>query len=115
VNARKFFSELKRRKVYRVAAAYAVLAWLLIQIVTQTFPFLEIPTWTIRLIIVLLVLGFPLALVLSWLFDLTPEGIQRTDEADARPATASPRVDATPTRRTSPSRRKASPFSRSRT
>ena len=83
MNVRNFFSELKRRKVYRVAAAYAVLAWLLIQIVTQTFPFLEIPTWTIRLIIVLLVLGFPLALVLSWLFDLTPEGIQRTDDAEA--------------------------------
>ena len=77
-----FLRELKRRKVYRVAAAYAVLAWLLIQIVTQTFPFLEIPTWTIRLIIVLLVLGFPLAVVLSWLFDLTPEGIERTDDID---------------------------------
>jgi adenylate cyclase len=82
VNARKFFSELKRRKVYRVAAAYAVLGWLLIQVVTQTFPFLEIPTWTIRLVIVLVVLGFPLAVVLSWLFDLTPEGIQRTNEAE---------------------------------
>ena len=90
VNARKFLNELKRRKVYRLAAAYAVLAWLIIQVVTQTFPFLEIPNWTIRLVIVLLVLGFPLALVLSWLFDLTPEGIQRTDEPDPPPsATAS--------------------------
>jgi TolB-like protein/Flp pilus assembly protein TadD len=80
VNARKFFSELKRRKVYRVAAAYAVVAWLLIQVVTQTFPFLEIPNSAIRLVIVLVVLGFPLALVLSWLFDLTPRGFERTDD-----------------------------------
>ena len=102
MNTRKFFSELKRRKVYRVAAAYAVLAWLLIQIVTQTFPFLDIPTWTIRLIIVLLVLGFPLALVLSWLFDLTPEGIQRTDEADADRQAPLVAIAKTPTRTASP-------------
>ncbi len=88
MNARKFFSELKRRKVYRVAAAYAVIAWLLIQIVTQTFPFLEIPTWTIRLVIVLLVIGFPLALVLSWLFDVTPQGIERTNEVGSKPQPA---------------------------
>ena len=56
---RNFFSELKRRKVYRVAVAYAVVAWLVIQIATQTFPFLEIPNWVVRLVIVLIVLGFP--------------------------------------------------------
>ena len=90
VNARKFFRELKRRKVYRVAAAYTVVAWLLIQVVTQTLPFLEVPAWAIRLVIVLLILGFPIALVLSWLFDLTPQGFERTDEVDeARSSAAS--------------------------
>jgi hypothetical protein len=82
VDAKKFFAELKRRKVYRVAVAYAVVSWLIIQIATQTFPFLEIPNWTVRLVIALLVLGFPVALLLAWAFELTPEGIKRTDEAD---------------------------------
>jgi TolB-like protein/Flp pilus assembly protein TadD len=88
MNARKFFSELKRRKVYRVAAAYAVLAWLLIQIATQVFPFFEIPTWAVRLVIVVLVLGFPVALFLSWAFDLTPGGIVRTDAIEPAKAPA---------------------------
>ena len=88
---KKFFLELKRRKVYRVAAAYAVLSWLLVQIVTQTFPFFEIPSWAVRLVILLLVLGFPVALVLSWAFDLTREGVVRTDEASpSRPEVTSP-------------------------
>jgi TolB-like protein/Flp pilus assembly protein TadD len=82
MNARRFFTELKRRKVYRVAAAYAVLAWLLIQIATQVFPFFEIPTWAVRMIIVALVLGFPVALLLSWAFDLTPGGIVRTEDLE---------------------------------
>jgi TolB-like protein/Tfp pilus assembly protein PilF len=86
MNAKRFFAELKRRKVYRVAVAYAVLAWLLIQIATQVFPFFEIPMWAVRLIIVALVLGFPVALFLSWAFDLTPGGIVRTD--DVEPAKA---------------------------
>ncbi len=59
VNPRKFFSELKRRNVYKVAIAYAVVAWLLMQIATQVFPFLEIPNWAIRLVIMLIVIGFP--------------------------------------------------------
>jgi len=82
MDARKFFTELKRRKVYRVAVGYAILAWLLIQIATQTFPFLEIPAWVVRFVIVGLVLGFPVALLLSWAFDLTPAGITRTEELD---------------------------------
>src|SRR3954462_8826863 len=82
MNASKFFTELKRRKVYRVAVAYAVLAWLLIQIATQVFPFLEIPTWVTRLVIVLLALGFPVALLLSWAFDLTSKGVVRQDDLD---------------------------------
>ena len=80
MHARRFFTELKRRKVYRVAVGYAVLAWLLIQIATQVLPFFEIPTWAVRLVIVAVVLGFPLALFLSWAFDLTPGGIVRTED-----------------------------------
>jgi TolB-like protein/Flp pilus assembly protein TadD len=82
VDTRRFFTELKRRKVYRVAVAYAVLAWLLIQIATQVFPFLDIPAWVIRLVIVLLALGFPVALLLSWAFDLTSKGVVRTDDVE---------------------------------
>jgi TolB-like protein len=80
LNPKNFFAELKRRKVYRVAAAYAVASWLLIQIATQTFPFFEIPSWTVRLVILLLCLGFPIAAILAWIFDITPQGIRRTDE-----------------------------------
>src|SRR3954447_21103722 len=93
MNAKKFFTELKRRKVYRVAVAYAVLAWLLIQIATQVFPFLDIPAWVIRLVIVLLALGFPVALLLSWAFDLTSKGVIRTDDVEetkALPPVAKP-------------------------
>src|SRR6476619_6621390 len=79
---KSFFAELKRRKVHRVAIAYAVGGWLLIQIATQVFPFFEIPNWAVRLVVIVLVLGFPIALILSWIFDLTPQGIRRTDEAD---------------------------------
>jgi hypothetical protein len=77
VNPQNFFSELKRRNVYKVAIAYAVIAWLLMQIATQVFPFLEIPNWAFRLVIMLLALGFPIALVLAWAFELTPEGLKR--------------------------------------
>lgn len=78
-----FFAELKRRKVYRVAIGYAVVGWLLIQIATQVFPFLDIPNWAIRMVIILLGLGFPIALVLAWAFDITPEGVKRTEDVDA--------------------------------
>jgi TolB-like protein/Flp pilus assembly protein TadD len=88
MNAKRFFAELKRRKVYRVAVAYAIVSWLLIQIATQVFPFLEIPAWIVRLVIVLLALGFPVALLLSWAFDLTSKGVIRTD--DIEPARAIP-------------------------
>src|SRR4029450_4312039 len=85
VNPQNFFSELKRRNVYKVAIAYAVIAWLLMQIATQVFPFLEIPNWAIRLVIMLLALWFPIAMVLAWAFELTPEGIKRTESADELP------------------------------
>jgi hypothetical protein len=82
VNSRNFFAELKRRNVYKVAIAYAVVGWLLMQIATQVFPFLEIPNWAIRLVIMLLALGFPIALILAWAYELTPEGIKRTDQIE---------------------------------
>src|SRR5213075_1682833 len=77
-----FFAELKRRNVYKVAVAYAIVGWLLVQIATQVFPFLEIPTWIVRLVIALVAIGFPIALVIAWAFELTPEGIKRTEDAD---------------------------------
>src|SRR6478672_7900422 len=75
-----FFAELKRRNVYKAAAAYAVVSWLIIQIATQVFPFFEIPNWAVRLVVVLLILGFPAALIFSWAFEITPEGIKRESE-----------------------------------
>src|SRR5881392_2563802 len=78
-----FFGELKRRNVYKVAVAYAVVGWLLIQVATQVFPFLDIPNWAIRFVIFVTALGFPVALIIAWAFELTPEGIKRTEAADA--------------------------------
>jgi len=83
MNPKVFFGELKRRNVYKVAVAYAVVGWLLIQVATQVFPFLEIPNWTIRLVILVTAFGFPIALIIAWAFELTPEGIKRTEDADA--------------------------------
>src|SRR6266567_5770302 len=83
-----FFSELKRRNVYKVAVAYAIVGWLLVQVATQVFPFLEIPNWVVRLVIVLVAIGFPIALTIAWAFEATPEGIKPTEVADAMPATA---------------------------
>src|SRR6185503_12725329 len=77
-----FFAELKRRNVYKVAVAYAVVGWLLVQIATQVFPFLEIPNWVVRLVIALVAIGFPIALVIAWAFEATPEGIKRTEDVD---------------------------------
>src|SRR5678810_743215 len=79
---RSFFAELKRRNVYKVAVAYAIVGWLIVQIATQVFPFLEIPSWVVRLIIALVAIGFPIALVIAWAFELTPEGIKRTEDAN---------------------------------
>jgi len=83
VNYHNFFTELKRRNVYKVAAAYAVVAWLLMQVASQIFPFFEIPNWVVRLVVLLLILGFPVVLIIAWAFEVTPEGIQRTEAADA--------------------------------
>jgi TolB-like protein/Tfp pilus assembly protein PilF len=82
VKAGNFFAELKRRNVYKVAVAYAVVAWLLIQIATQVFPFFEIPNWAVRLTVLAIVIGLPIALVIAWAFDLTPQGIKRTEDVE---------------------------------
>jgi serine/threonine-protein kinase len=83
MNPKGFFGELKRRNVYKVAVAYAIVGWLVIQVATQVFPFLEIPNWIVRLVIVLIAIGFPIALVIAWAFEMTPEGVKRTEAADA--------------------------------
>lgn len=74
------FAELKRRNVYKAAVAYAVVAWLIVQVATQVFPFFDVPNWAIRLVVILLVLGFPAAMSFSWAFEITPEGIKRESE-----------------------------------
>ncbi len=79
MNSRNFFGELKRRHVYRVAIAYGVVAWLLIQVATQVFPFFEIPNWVVRLVVLVMVLGFPIALIIAWAFEMTPQGIKRAE------------------------------------
>jgi TolB-like protein/Tfp pilus assembly protein PilF len=81
VDPKNFFSELQRRNVYKVAVAYAVVGWLLIQVATQVFPFFDIPSWAIRFVVLLIVIGFPIALVIAWAFELTPEGLKRTETA----------------------------------
>src|SRR5207244_10335352 len=78
-----FFAEVKRRNVYKVAVAYAIVGWLVVQIATQVFPFLEIPTWVVRLVIALVAIGFPIALVIAWAFELTPEGIKHTEDVQS--------------------------------
>ena len=83
MNLPNFFAELKRRNVYKVAIAYGVVAWLFVQVATQVFPFFEIPNWIVRLVVLLGVIGFPIALVIAWAFELTPEGLKRTEVADA--------------------------------
>jgi adenylate cyclase len=83
VNSRKFFAELKRRNVYKVAIAYGAVAWLLTEIATQVFPFFEIPNWVVRLVVLIVIAGFPIAVVIAWAFELTPEGLKRTEIADA--------------------------------
>ncbi len=82
VNPKNFFGELKRRNVYKVAVAYAIVAWLLIQVATQVFPFFDIPNWGVRLVVLIIVIGFPIALILAWAFELTPEGLKRTEVGD---------------------------------
>src|SRR5215468_632676 len=80
VNFGNFLAELKRRHVYRVAVAYAVVAWLLIQVATQVFPFFEIPNFVVRVVVAASVLGFPVALIIAWAFEMTPGGLKRAND-----------------------------------
>src|SRR5437762_12073268 len=77
-----FFAELKRRNVYKVAVAYVVAGWALSQGIAQVFPVFDIPNWAIRLIVLLIILGLPIAMVLAWMFEITPQGIKRTEDVD---------------------------------
>lgn len=83
-----FFEELKRRKVYRVAVAYVIAAGGIIQLASAVFPAWELPSWTLRLTVMLLLIGFPLALLLAWAFDVTPQGIQSTPSLNPGPELA---------------------------
>src|SRR5438067_11761919 len=82
-----FFSELKRRNVYKVAVAYIVAGWALSQGIAQVLPVFDVPNWAIRFIVLLIILGLPIALILAWMFEITPEGIKPTKMADAMPST----------------------------
>ncbi len=86
MNPKSFFGELKRRNVYKIAVAYAVVGWLVVQVATQVFPFFEIPNWGVRLVVLATIVGFPIALVIAWAFEATPEGIKRTEDVDLNAA-----------------------------
>src|SRR4030095_6203519 len=88
VNPKTFFSELKRRNVYKVAVAYLVGGWALAQGLAQVLPVFSVPNWVIQLLVLLIILGLPLALGLAWAFELTPEGIKRTEQVDDAAAAA---------------------------
>ena len=77
MNSRNFFAELKRRNVYKAAIAYAVVAWLLLQAASILFPTFEAPPWVMKVFVAVIVLGFPIALVFAWAFELTPEGTKQ--------------------------------------
>jgi hypothetical protein len=82
VNLTKFFAELKRRNVYKVAIAYAVTGWAIVAGASQIFPVFDIPNWAVRLVVLLIIVGFPFALIVAWAFEITPEGIKRTEIAE---------------------------------
>src|SRR5438093_8082437 len=86
MNPRNFCAELKRRNVYKVAVAYIVAGWALAQGIAQVFPVFDIPNWAVRLMVLTIVIGFPIALVIAWAFELTPEGLKRTDAAGGAPS-----------------------------
>src|SRR5437667_8968107 len=85
MNLVNFFTELKRRNVYKVAVAYAVVGWLVVQISSTVLPTFHAPEWVVQTLVVLVALGFPIALVIAWAFELTPEGLKRTEDVDITP------------------------------
>jgi TolB-like protein/cytochrome c-type biogenesis protein CcmH/NrfG len=91
VSEQNFFGELKRRNVYKVAVAYIVVGWALSQGIAQVFPVFDIPNWAIRSIVLLIIIGLPIALILAWMFELTPQGIKRTEDVDLAVAAQQPK------------------------
>ena len=81
-NSKSFFGELKRRNVYKVAVAYIVAGWALAQGLAQVLPVFNVPNWVVQLIVLLIILGLPVALALAWAFELTPQGLKRTEDVD---------------------------------
>src|SRR5256884_1493658 len=92
VNRKNIFTELKRRNVYRAAVAYGVVAWFLTQLTTQVFPFFEIPNSAVRFVVIALTIGFPIAMLLAWLYEFTPEGVVRTEDIHPAQARSAQRV-----------------------
>src|SRR5213083_2489945 len=92
MDPKKFFGELKRRNVYRAAVAYGVVAWFLTQLTTQVFPFFEIPNFAVRFVVIALAVGFPIAMLLAWVYEFTPEGVVRTEDLDAVQARSAQRA-----------------------
>jgi TolB-like protein len=92
VNAKNIFTELKRRNVYRAAVAYGVVAWFLTQLTTQVFPFFEVPSYAVRFVVIALAVGFPIAMLLSWVYEFTPEGVVRTEDLDPAQAKSAQRA-----------------------
>ncbi len=90
MNPKDFFAELKRRNVYKVAVAYTVVAWLLIQGASIVLPTFAAPAWVMQVLIIVLVLGFPISAVLAWAFEITPEGIKR--DKDVVPNESTPQT-----------------------
>jgi len=86
-----FFAELRRRNVYKVAVAYIIAGWAFSQGIAQVFPVFDVPNWLIRSVVLLIIIGLPIALVLAWTFEITPQGIKRTETADAMPGSARPK------------------------
>ena len=83
MDLKKFFAELKRRRVYTIAVTYAVVGWLVIQISSTVLPTFHAPEWVVQTLVLLVALGFPIALVLAWAFEITAEGIKREEEVEA--------------------------------
>lgn len=82
MDLQQLFQELKRRNVFRVATAYAIAGWLIIQICATTFPFLNLPEWLVTAVIMFVLIGFPLSLIFAWAFELTPDGLKKSKEVD---------------------------------
>src|SRR4029450_5864390 len=92
VAPKNIFTELKRRNVYRAAVAYGVVAWFLTQLTTQVFPFFEVPSYAVRFVVIALAVGFPIAMLLSWVYEFTPEGVVRTETLDPAQAKSAQRA-----------------------